>query len=277
MSYKAMLNVLSPQKPILNTHNSILSAPVRHIFMMGTVWHLANELKRPLDILEVGSWFGASALSWAQGLSQYCDARGSITCVDSWTPWLDTTLNDDKWYQEMNQALDNEIAYSIFQHNIKTVPQTIRTQHLRGKSENLLPIVRDESFDVVFIDADHAYTAVLRDLKESMRLVKVGGIMCGDDLNLQIHECDRALAETNKEKDLIKDTKTGRNMHPGVTVAVHEVLGEVSAWGGFWAMQRTKSGWQKISLKGMPIEYPRHFGEEALGRARSHFADLTIS
>ena len=55
--------------------------------------------------------------------------------------------------------------------------------------------------------------------------------------------------------DLVKDPKTGRNFHPGVTLAVDEIFGEVSMWGGFWAMQRQGKGWKKFSLKGMPVHY----------------------
>jgi predicted O-methyltransferase YrrM len=277
MSYKALLNVLYPDRPLLDTQNAILSAPVRHVFMMGTVWHLCRESKRPLNILEVGSWFGASTLTWGEGLKRYADSKGTITCLDAWTPFLDTTVNDSTWYMDMNRALDHDIAYQIFQHNTRTLPKGLKAQHLRGKSEDFLPMLRDETFDICFIDADHAYSAVLRDLKESMRLVKMGGILCGDDLNLQMHECDQNTAREFAEKDLVKDPKTGRNMHPGVTVAVDEILGRVSAWGGFWAMQKTPSGWKPISLKEMPVEYPQHFGEEAMNRAKSHLADIAIS
>ena len=55
---------------------AILSAPVRHVFMITTVWYLAQEKKREdMQILEIGSWVGASALSFAQGLKTHNDAK----------------------------------------------------------------------------------------------------------------------------------------------------------------------------------------------------------
>lgn len=265
--------------PILDIDYAILSAPVRHLFMMGIVWKLVNENQNPnLKILEVGSWFGASALSWAQGLKLYNSAQGQITCVDAWEPFFDTSNNKhtDNVYQSMQQSLAADIAYNIFLHNMDTLPSTINTQHLRGQSEDLLPILKENAFDVIFIDADHTYHPVKRDILNSIPLLKTGGIICGDDLNLQLHECDEKIAKENPEVDFIKDPLTNRNFHPGVTLAVSEIFGKVSSWGGFWAMQKTSDGWKPVSLHGMPVAYPEHFPDDAIDKAKSHLKDITI-
>lgn len=277
MSYQNLLSALSPGKPILNTNNAILSAPVRHIFIIGTVWYLAQQnSKKPLNVLEIGSWFGASALSWGQGLKLYCNPSSILTCLDSWVPFFDIKLHDNNWYQEMEKALSLDIAYNIFLHNMKCLPQTITCQHIRAKSENALPLLKEGGFDVIFIDADHTYSPVKKDILFSMPLVADGGIICGDDLNLQMNQCDQELARKSGELDLVKDTKTGRNFHPGVTLAVDEIFGEVSMWGGYWAMQKKGDKWQKISLKDMPVVYPEHFPPEAIKRAEDHFKDLAV-
>ena len=52
------------------------------------------------------------------------------------------------------------------------------------------------AFDIAFIDGDHAYTAVLRDLQAACELIRDGGILCGDDLELQIAEIDIGYART---------------------------------------------------------------------------------
>ncbi len=277
MSYQMLLKTISPNRPIFDMQYGILSAPVRHVFMMGVVWYLTQKKKRPdLSVLEIGSWYGASALSWAQGLKEHNDTKGTLTCVDSWVPFFDRDLHKDEVYIAMEQALGSDAAYNIFLHNIRTVPDTIRCQHLRGASDTVLPVLRDGAFDVIFIDADHTYEPVKRDITNSLRLVKDGGIICGDDLNLQLHQCDEANAKANGALDFIKDPKTGRNFHPGVTLAVAEIFGKVSMWGGFWAIQKVGDTWQTISLKGMPVIYPAHFPADAIERAKSHLNDLTI-
>lgn len=278
MSSKPMLQFIAGNKPIFNIDYAILSAPVRHVFMMAAVWHLTKAAKNDnMQILEIGSWVGASALSFAQGLSLHNNGKGTITCVDAWKPFLEREEKQDNVYDTMEQALGTEAAYQLFSHNINTLPTSITCQHLRGKSDNILPLLRPETFDIIFIDADHAYTPVLRDIKNSLDLVKDGGIICGDDLNMQLMQVDKENALKNAEADFIKDPKSNRNFHPGVTLAVAEVFGEVSMWGGFWAMQKQGTEWKMISLKGMPVHYPNHFPESALKKAEDHFNDLIVT
>jgi predicted O-methyltransferase YrrM len=273
-----ILSFIAGTKPLFNADYAILSAPVRHIFMMASIWHLTKDQKRDdFKILEVGSWVGASALSFAQGLTHHNNSKGTITCVDAWKPFFDREKHHGDGYQVMEQALGTETAYQLFSHNVSTLPSEITCQHLRGQSENILPLLRSDTFDIIFIDADHNYTPVLRDIKNSLDLVKDGGIICGDDLNLQLHEVDKDLALRHAEEDFIKDPKTNRNYHPGVTLAVAEIFGEVSSWGGFWAMQKQGSSWKKISLKGMPVHYPKHFPESALKKAEDHVNDIVVA
>jgi len=278
MSSQPILKFVAGNQPIFNMEYAILSAPVRHIFMMSTIWYLTQHKKKPnIQVLEIGSWVGASALSWAQGLKLHNDVNGTITCIDAWKPFFDRATQTADYVQKMEMALSTETAYQLFSHNISTLPKSITCQHLRGQSDNLLPLLNDNTFDVIFIDGDHAYTPVLKDIKNSLRLVKDGGIICGDDLNLQLLKVDKENTLKHAEDDFIKDPKTGRNYHPGVTLAVAEVFGEVSMWGGFWAMQKWGDEWQKISMKGMPVNYPDHFPENALKRAQDHLRDIEIN
>ena len=265
---------LDKKKPFLDHKNAVLSAPIRHLFMIGVIWFLSKN-KKNINILEIGSWFGASTLSWAQGLIKYSGQESSITCIDAWQPFFDMNIHSEKQYaKEMEQLLESDFAYNVFLHNMGTLKGKIETQHFRGQSENILPQLRDNQYDIVFIDADHTYIPVKKDIQNSLRLVKEGGVICGDDLNLQLHEIDDEYAIKNKHKDFIQDSKTKRNFHPGVTVAVSEEFGKVSSWGGFWAMQKINNNWIKFSLKNMDVIYPKHFTDDHTEKARSHYEDI---
>ncbi len=278
MSSQPLLKFVAGGAPLFNSEYAILSAPVRHVFMISTIWYLTKQKKNPnMQVMEIGSWVGASALSWAQGLITHNDAKGTVTCVDAWKPFFDRSMHNNDVYVNMEAALSTETAYQLFSHNISTLPESITCQHLRGQSDNILPLLRENTFDVIFIDGDHAYTPVLRDIKNSLALVKDGGIICGDDLNLQLSQVDKAHTVKNAEADFIKDEKLNRNYHPGVTLAVAEIFGEVSVWGGFWAMQKHGNEWRKISMIDMPVHYPDHFPESALKRARDHFNDIILT
>ena len=277
MSYQNILNTISPKQPIFDVEYAILSAPVRHCFIIGTIWYLKkqNPDLKNINILEIGSWFGASTLSFAQGLKDY-NSSGTITCIDAWQPFFDEEKNKEQVHKNMQAMLNSDIAYNVFLHNINTIPQTILCQHLKGKSENIMPMLKENQFDIIFIDADHTYHPVKKDILNAIPLIKDGGIICGDDLNLQMFECDQQLAKSSKEKDFIKDTKTGRNFHPGVTLAVDEIFGKVSSWGGFWVIQKDGNKWQAPSYKNMPIVYPDHFPKSALKKAKDHMNDIEI-
>jgi hypothetical protein len=279
MSYQNILATVSPNKPIFDVKYGVLSAPVRHLFMIGTIWQLKknNPNLKDISVLEIGSWLGASALSFAQGLKEHNASKGSITCVDAWKPFFDEEKNSGDVHKNMQAMLGSDVAYNIFLHNVSTLPKSILCQHLKGQSEGILPMLKNEQFDIIFIDADHTYEPVKKDILNSIPLLNDGGIICGDDLNLQMFECDQDLAKKSGEKDFIQDTKTGRNFHPGVTLAVDEIFGRVATFGGFWAIQKQKSGWAIPSYKDMPIVYPDHLPKAALEKAKDHLKDINIT
>jgi hypothetical protein len=50
-----------------------------------------------------------------------------------------------------------------------------------------LKTFNDEYFDIIYIDGDHSYEGVLRDLKLSYNKVKKNGIICGHDYNISTY------------------------------------------------------------------------------------------
>ncbi len=59
-----------------------------------------------------------------------------------------------------------------------------RVTVLRGDSSEMAEKVSDRSLDFVFIDADHRYPAVIKDLAAWVSKLKPGGTLCGHDLHL---------------------------------------------------------------------------------------------
>jgi hypothetical protein len=124
----------------------------------------------------------------------------------------------------------------------------------------VLPTLTRNHFSIVYLDASHEYRDVQRDIKLSMLLLREGGILCGDDLELQLSEMgeDELAEDVATNKDFVKSRRCNVFYHPGVTRAVAEAFGEVSAWEGYWAIRKTASGWQKVDLSRCHIETPQH-------------------
>jgi len=204
------------------------------------------------EILEIGSWAGDSAILWANAIKKFNNGNGSVTCVDQWKPYIDLGKRDkaSPVISRMEKALVKERIFNLFLHNIATSKLNDIIRPYKGSSDEVLITLRDNRFNLAFVDGSHAYSHVIRDLENCRRLLCDGGILCGDDLELQKHEVDVKVAEENKDiEDCIQDPKTGEYFHPGVTLAVGEFFGgEVSCFEGFWVARKTNSGWQRVNL-----------------------------
>jgi len=225
-------------------------SPVRHAYMNQLVkLECSQRGVHPFKMLEIGSWAGGSAITWAQAIKDYYRGNGVVVCVDSWEPYHDLKRDQSLHYQRMNEALAAGKIFRLFMHNIKTLGHNDIVYPVKAPADRILPFFATTQFDLVFVDGDHAYSNVLRDLKHCTRLVAEGGILCGDDLELQLSQVDMENARTTSEMDFVLDSKTGLWFHPGVTVAVNQMFGDVSVWEGFWAVRRHGDGWEKVVME----------------------------
>jgi SAM-dependent methyltransferase len=263
---KDILGLISPGKPFLpdalNAMQLGRENAMRHLWLTATVSLFAGRAAG-LRVLEVGSWMGASVLTWGAAIDRFIAGDGEILSVDTWAPYLAADdINQDGSYRVMDRAAAVDLAYAVFRHNASCVPKKVRVDHLRGKSKDVLAMLRDRAFDIVYIDGSHYYADVAADLAEGKRLVADGGILCGDDLEQQATEIDEAFARANLDRDTVFDPKTRKPYHPGVTLAVAEALGPVSAYTGFWAMRRQGEGFVTVDLAGATPFLPPHFSDD---------------
>ncbi len=224
--------------------------PLRHVVMQELVrLEASRQGTGPFHILEVGSWAGGSAITWAEALTRHHRANGRVVCVDPWKPYFDVKKRPDAAvYREMSDALANDTIYELFLHNITTAGHAGLVLPLRGAATSMLPALSRNYFDLVFVDGDHSYAAVLADIQAAAGLIKDGGLLCGDDLERQSFEIDQAYARTQIESDYIRDPRSGHEYHPGVTLAVGELFGEVSQVAGCWAVRKRGTGWERVDM-----------------------------
>jgi tetratricopeptide (TPR) repeat protein len=242
-------------------------APERQVFMSAAV-DLLKDCAPRLAILEIGSYMGSSLLTWANAIKRLHGGTATVVCVDPWGIG-DTAPQYEK---AMADALVTNQAYEIFLHHASLVPENVTVEPIRDLSENALPRLREGTFDIVYIDGCHYFREALFDMQEGRRLVKDGGILCGDDLELQAGACDLEHARQHAREDYIRDPGSGRYFHPGVTLAVHETFGEVSSFSGFWAMRKIGKAFSRVAFANARGVAPPHWPATALDRIKSYFS-----
>ena len=241
--------------------------------MMGTVWKLTqSQPAHPLRLLEIGSWSGLSTLTFAWALDYFAHG-GSVHCIDPWLPYVDKTVNRAVLFTAMDEVAASGEIYDVFCHNVSCGPGDVEITHSRGMSQDVLPTMTDGSFDLVYVDGDHVYGAVVSDIESARRLVADGGIVCGDDLEAQAHECHDSINDLDENLEFVTDTDAAISFHPGVTRAVGEAFGPVSCWNGFWAMQKMGDTWAPVSLEGIPFKLPPHLPADMATAIRDELLD----
>ncbi len=177
-------------------------------------------------------------------------------------------------YGRITELLSSGLAYDLFRHNASCAPARVSIKHIRGTAADVLPTLSSGQFHIVYVDASHYYDAVKADLIAAQRLVAPGGILAGDDLELQIGAgVDEASARAVIDHDYIR-APSGVPYHPGVAIAVAEVLGRVSSIGRAWFMRRHADGFVPIDLQaeGARMIVPGHWPNEYKASAREFLA-----
>lgn len=114
----------------------------------------------PRTLLEIGSFEGFSSCWLAEHALR--EKGSSLTCVD---PFLDD-------------------CYKTFKRNIKRSGKSRQIFVKRGSSRKILPHLKTESYDFIYVDGDHTLRAALWDTRRSWKLLKPGGILIVDDYDL---------------------------------------------------------------------------------------------
>lgn len=163
-------------------------------------------------VLEIGSWTGCSTAVLAGCVKE---VGGAVYCVD----WFGG--NEGTPLFEIAETND---IFAIFRQNMKELGVWPYIHILHMQSDMAARIVKDGFFDCIFIDADHRYEFIKRDLDMWYDKLKGGGLFCG-------HDCE---GKEYDESFIHEDYKEGR--HHGVIKAVSEKFREFNCTDGFWSV-----------------------------------------
>jgi hypothetical protein len=141
--------------------------------------HLRDRLNRTITGVEVGVDRGALSGFLLAELPQL-----QLHLVDTWS-----VFPEDSNY---SKSEDGIVARTQEQRD-EDFNETIRvTDHAKDRrtilkclSNEAVKSFEDNSLDFVFIDADHSYEGVVEDLHLWTPKVKLGGLICGHDINME--------------------------------------------------------------------------------------------
>jgi predicted O-methyltransferase YrrM len=126
---------------------------------------LALSLKENSNIVEIGSYLGASSCCIASGIKD----SSKLYCIDSW--------NNDA----MSEGTKD--TFNEFMLNTKEFENVITP--IRGMSYNVIDDVAkltNNQIDMLFIDGDHSYGGVKKDWDLYSPLLKSGSIVIFHDI-----------------------------------------------------------------------------------------------
>ena len=144
----------------------------------------ANEKGATGKAVEIGAYSGEGTMVLAKYFKE-------VLAVDPW-------LNGYDIQDVASQQCPMKFVFAKFHENTKDLGNVNYSQ---SKSLYALEIVEDGSLDLVYVDGDHRYEAVLADLKGWLPKLRAGGVMAGHDWSFK--DVQKALAEVFPDKEAV--------------------------------------------------------------------------
>lgn len=126
------------------------------------------EQYRPKVCVELGTWQGASAIPVARSIARW---GGTLTCVDTWAGHLNDDGGSEAGQPPLMLITCARAMIDAGLSNVRLIPaMTVEAAKYWR-----------EPIDFLYVDADHSYDGVMRDLEAWVPHVKSGGLIVGDD------------------------------------------------------------------------------------------------
>jgi hypothetical protein len=170
-----------------------------------------------MTIVEIGARSGGFSIFWAEIALKY---RAKLFCVDWFrgtdSEHVEATENDPEKYDGFAVRTELRRALNGF-------GECLDYFVLPFESAVAARLFDDYTVDIVFIDAEHVYDGVKRDLVTWMPKVRQGGVISGHDYEAKV-TLDNLLWPVVVEHSHEGYTQDGLNWHCGVIRAVGEMF-----------------------------------------------------
>jgi len=172
-------------------------------------------------VLQIGCAQGGDAVDIAKVLKLPM-INGELHVIDWFKGNLTVDEEEEWYYREENAPLWKAHLWSEAEKfDVKD-----RITVFEGDSREMIHKVKDNYYDIIFIDGGHEYDIVKSDVENGYKKLKDGGIMVFDDFSGGPDAYHHFDIKNATEEMIEKDTWSfdGQNIHVGVIKAVHEFL-----------------------------------------------------
>ena len=129
----------------------------------------------PINILEIGSWEGLSALFLAERFP-----KAQMTCVDTWEG-ADEHKNLDAATVATLSKIEEAFAANLADHRDRINAKKMTSD------EYFASVPHQDIFDLIYVDGSHAAEDVKKDAENSLRALKPGGLLIFDDYQFKYY------------------------------------------------------------------------------------------
>lgn len=170
------------------------------------VFRMLFEHLKPRQVIEVGTWKGASAIHMAALAKEIGIDGFELCCVDTWLGsaehWEDHAGSNH--FDSLNLSNGYPTLYYTFLRNVvESGHQDVIVPFPASSSAAARFFIRKGvQVDAVYLDAGHEYEEVVNDIKLYWKVLRRGGVMFGDDFTAYFDGVVRAVAEFADAKEL---------------------------------------------------------------------------
>lgn len=162
----------------------------------GYLFQLAADAPAGAQVVEIGSWMGASTCFLAAGLK---GAGAKIFAVDNFQG-LSLCGEDVTWYQRHFRKLGTNSTLAIFRENFAALGLAARAEPVVSDSRAAADTLAAKrgTIDLIFVDGDHSYEGCKADIEAWLPFVRKGGVMAFHDFGSRASGVTQAIFETIK-------------------------------------------------------------------------------
>lgn len=159
--------------------------------VINSLKHIRNRQLKKVLAMEVGSWTGCSSFFLASAINSPGMESGTLYCLDTWR-------GNKFWNYDIAAHIDIFANFRGYMTCYGTYGQIVP---MVGESALSYEVLKDDCFDIIFIDGDHRYQAAYNDIRQAVKKIKPGGMLMGHDGRGYSAELPRDFLQANLDED----------------------------------------------------------------------------